>query len=329
MDTPTPVGGTATPTPRVTPACCGDCNADHGVTGTEITKCVNILGGVLPLSACRACDCDADGEVQGNEITEVIINQANGCPGFEVTPTPALPTCICDCNNNGTVSALDVQTCVNIMLGQPVSVCPVCDSNHDGIVDGSDINRCIAAQQQGCVAPTPPRTPTATPSLLPRESPTPGHCLGNNQCSANGALSTNLSLCLPGLDDVGWGGYINLDLGLIDSLFPFCALQPANGGTGTTETPAAGALLVGGDDRLYHVLAPGGPGEVLASDPAAPNAVEWRGPAFRATCNAPPDARDCTDALHGGRLALDTCVTPHRLYVCTGVGGWRYAELTP
>jgi len=81
-------------------------------------------------------------------------------------PTATPPICVCDCDNDGVVSALELQTCLNILLGQPLSLCPACDSNHDGIVNNGDISRCITSQL-GCVAPTPSRTPslTQTPTL--------------------------------------------------------------------------------------------------------------------------------------------------------------------
>lgn len=59
--------------------CGGDCNRDGFVFGDEVTNSVFVLGGLLPLDACKTADINGDGEVMGNEITQVVLNLARGC----------------------------------------------------------------------------------------------------------------------------------------------------------------------------------------------------------------------------------------------------------
>lgn len=49
--------------------CACDCNSDGRVTGGEITRCVNILGGLVELSTCPAADSDKNTRVTGSDIT--------------------------------------------------------------------------------------------------------------------------------------------------------------------------------------------------------------------------------------------------------------------
>lgn len=54
-------------------ACACDCDGNMRVTGTEITRCVLILGGTLPLTNCPAADSDASGRVTGTDVTRGVI----------------------------------------------------------------------------------------------------------------------------------------------------------------------------------------------------------------------------------------------------------------
>ena len=60
-----------------------DCppDPDMNVFGNEVTVGVNIVAGVVDLSACPSADANCDGSVFGNEVTIGIDNAANGCPG--------------------------------------------------------------------------------------------------------------------------------------------------------------------------------------------------------------------------------------------------------
>ena len=54
---------TATPTPRpdLVPPCTGDCDSSMAVSLTEMVRCLRVVNGNRPLSACARCDRDADG----------------------------------------------------------------------------------------------------------------------------------------------------------------------------------------------------------------------------------------------------------------------------
>jgi hypothetical protein len=54
-------------------ACACDCDGNMRVTGTEITRCVLILGQSLPLDNCPAADSDDSGRVTGTDITRGVI----------------------------------------------------------------------------------------------------------------------------------------------------------------------------------------------------------------------------------------------------------------
>ena len=54
-------------------ACACDCNSDHRTTGTEITKCVLVLGSTLALSECPAADSDKNERVSGTDITRGVL----------------------------------------------------------------------------------------------------------------------------------------------------------------------------------------------------------------------------------------------------------------
>ena len=60
--------------------CTGDCNGSGVVTGTEITKMVNIQGGTQDLCMCPVGDSNHDGRITGTEVTQAVNNQAMGCP---------------------------------------------------------------------------------------------------------------------------------------------------------------------------------------------------------------------------------------------------------
>lgn len=60
--------GTVTVQPA-TGACACDCDGNMRVSGGEITRCVNILGGLAELSSCPPADSDHNGRVTGSDIT--------------------------------------------------------------------------------------------------------------------------------------------------------------------------------------------------------------------------------------------------------------------
>jgi hypothetical protein len=54
-------------------ACACDCDANHRTTGTEITRCVLVLGNTLALDQCVAADSDKSGRVTGTDITRGVL----------------------------------------------------------------------------------------------------------------------------------------------------------------------------------------------------------------------------------------------------------------
>lgn len=54
-------------------ACACDCDANHRTTGTEITRCVLVLGGTLALEQCAAADSDKNGRVTGTDVTRGVL----------------------------------------------------------------------------------------------------------------------------------------------------------------------------------------------------------------------------------------------------------------
>lgn len=54
-------------------ACACDCDGNGRVTGTEVTKCVQILGASRPLSDCPAADSDHNGRVTGTDVTRGVL----------------------------------------------------------------------------------------------------------------------------------------------------------------------------------------------------------------------------------------------------------------
>jgi hypothetical protein len=57
----------------VTRACACDCSGDGRTTGSEITRCVLILGQALPLSNCPPADSNKDMRVTGGDITRGVL----------------------------------------------------------------------------------------------------------------------------------------------------------------------------------------------------------------------------------------------------------------
>src|SRR5262245_31932154 len=69
----------------------------------------------------------------------------------------AIPPCVGDCRNDGSVSIADLILGVNISLGsQPLSACNAMDGEGNGDVSISDLIRAVNNSLNGC-----PATPTA------------------------------------------------------------------------------------------------------------------------------------------------------------------------
>lgn len=79
--TATPSAGepTASPTPSPTPACVGDCDGDGMVTVADLVRGVNIVLGLLPLSACPELDRDHDGTVTIADLIAAVDAALSGC----------------------------------------------------------------------------------------------------------------------------------------------------------------------------------------------------------------------------------------------------------
>ena len=93
-DTPSPtpsieptstVTSAPTATRTATPACAGDCNGDHTVTVSEISRAVGINLGNNDVAVCPAADPNRNGEVEVGELVQAVRNTLLGCPGVAGT----------------------------------------------------------------------------------------------------------------------------------------------------------------------------------------------------------------------------------------------------
>lgn len=98
------------------------------------------------------------------------------------TATPVV--CVCDCDDDGAVTAQEVTDCLDELGG--VDSC--CDNNRDGTVALGDVQRCSlsARATPACITPTRTITPsptrtqptrTITPTRTPTLTPVPPTCV--------------------------------------------------------------------------------------------------------------------------------------------------------
>lgn len=95
---------------------------------------------------------------------------------------PAGAVCAGDCDANGSVAIREVQACINIYLGAPLSGCPNCDQNGDGSVGIGDLQAAVSSflDASGCpqvtpvagASPTPTTTAVSAPTNTPSTAPT-------------------------------------------------------------------------------------------------------------------------------------------------------------
>lgn len=70
---------TATPTPRASPTCPGDCDGNGAVTVNELIRGVNIALGMLPLVDCPVLDSNADDMIAINDLIAAVNAALAGC----------------------------------------------------------------------------------------------------------------------------------------------------------------------------------------------------------------------------------------------------------
>jgi len=93
---------------------------------------------------------------------------------------------------------------------------------------------------------------------------------GATICTPGGTITSNLGLCEPAPNEVGWAAAVANNFTILDTLFAVSGkLATANGGTGLAS-PAAGSLLVGAGGSPMTALSPGGASSFLISTGSAP-----------------------------------------------------------
>lgn len=108
---------------------------------------------------------------------------------------PVAAVCVGDCDTNGTVAIREVQACINIFLGAPLSNCPNCDQNGDHSVGIGEVRAAVSSflDASGCpqVSPAAGATPTTTPVIAPTNTPSVAPTATATTAPTNTAPPTN------------------------------------------------------------------------------------------------------------------------------------------